>query len=111
MATGSDLDRRITIRRRVEIGRDPLNSPIYGIADFAKLAARRDDLSDTERLASGVVASERLARFMVRSSSKARAIIHTDTIAHDGLTWEIDGLKEARGGRRRFIEITAKAGG
>jgi head-tail adaptor len=111
MATGSDLDRRITIRRRMEIGRDPLNSPIYGIADFAKLAARREDLSDTERLAAGVVANERLTRFLVRSSTKARAILHTDIIAHDGRTWQIDGLKEARGGRLRFVEITAKAEG
>lgn len=111
MTAIGELDRRITIRRLMEVGRDPLNTPIYEIADFATLWANRTDVSDTERYAAGTVGNVLLSRFVVRSSEASRTIVHTDTIAHDGLEWNINGIKEARAGRDRFLEITAQAEG
>ncbi|KQY18162.1 hypothetical protein ASE23_15705 [Rhizobium sp. Root73] len=108
-ATG-DLDRRITIRRMMEIGRDPFNEPIYEVADLLTAWASRTDVSDAERYAAATTGNVLLSRFVIRSSEIARTLSHTDTLVHEGIEWNIDGIKEARDGRRRFIEITAKSG-
>lgn len=110
MTTIGDLDQRVTFRRLMEIGRDPFNEPIYELADFASAWASRTDVSDAERYAAGTVGNVSLSRFVVRSTAKTRAVIHSDIIVHDGQDWNIDGIKRARAGRLRFLEITAKTG-
>jgi head-tail adaptor len=108
-ATG-DLDRRVTVRRLTEIGRDPFNEPIYEMTDLMTVCAGKEDVSDAERYAAGTVSNVLLSRFVVRSSAAARSIVHSDTIVHDGHDWNIAGIKEARDGRFRFLEIAAKTG-
>jgi head-tail adaptor len=110
MPSIGELDRRITVRRLMEVGRNPYNEPIYEMADFTTVWAGRTDVSDAEKSAAGMVGSVLLSRFVVRSTPITREIVHTDTLAHDGAEWNIDGIKQTRDGRDRFLEITAKTG-
>lgn len=106
-----DLDRRITVRRLIEVGRNPFNEPIYEVSDIATAWARRIDVSDAEKFAAGTIGAVLLSRFVVRSTPVTRGIVHSDTLAHDNAEWNIDGIKQTRDGRSRFLEITAKTGG
>lgn len=110
MTVTGDLDRRITIRRLMEVGRNDFNEPIYEMADLLSAWASRTDVSDAERHAAASTGNMLLSRFVIRSNETARTLSHTDILFHEGAEWNIDGIKEARDGRRRFIEITAKTG-
>lgn len=103
----TDLDRRITIERFVETGRNVFNEPIYNWTSVGSFWARRRDASDGERQASGTVDSFLMSRFVVRSNSVTRIVTPVDRIVHGGVIWNIKGVKEADEGRFRFIEITA----
>jgi head-tail adaptor len=105
-----ELDRRITVRRLTIVGYNPFNEPIYEVADFATVWANRIDVSDAEKYAAATVGNVLLSRFVVRSTPITRQIDHTDTLDHDGAEWNIDGIKQTRDGRNRFLEITAKTG-
>lgn len=106
MVTAQRLDRRITIRRQTEGGRDEWNLPTPGeVIEFTVWAARQD-ASDGERMAAGSVGGYRMTRFIVRHSERAAGILPSDTLIHEGREYNIIGIKEAQGGRRRFIEIT-----
>ncbi len=111
MPSVGKLDQRITVRRLTLVGYTPLNEPIYEVADFATVWAKRTDVSDAEKFAAGQIGSVLLTRFVVRSTATTRQIVHTDTLDHDGAEWNIDGVKQTRDGRDRFLEITAKTGG
>lgn len=111
MPSIGELDRRITVQRVMEVGRNEFNEPIYELADLATLWASRIDVSDAEKYAAGTIGSALLSRFVVRSNETTRGLLHTDTIVHGGADWNIDGIKQTRDGRNRFIEITAKTGG
>lgn len=102
-----DLDRRITIRRKgEEVGRDEWNLPIVGPdIEFTVWAARRD-ASDGERAAAGAIGAYRMTRFTVRHSAQTAGIMPSDELIHEGRRYNILGIKEAKGGRRRWLEIT-----
>ena len=73
------------------------------------LRASRRDVSDQERAAAGWIEATREARFTIRSSGFTRDLTPKDRLTHDGLTFDIQGIKEAWLGRFRFLEITARA--
>ena len=75
--------------------------------DYATRWAERNDLSDGERVAAGQVGSYLMSRFKIRSDSQTRTVTAKDRLSHDDAFWNIKGVKEAKGGRSRFIEITA----
>lgn len=101
------LDRRIQVQRFTETGTSALNSPLEDWADLgAPIAAQRRDLSDAERESAGKWDNALVTRFVVRASPFTRAIRRTDRLVHDGLTFEITGIKEVPPGRA-FLEITA----
>lgn len=102
------LDRRITIQRST---RTPDGGGGYTVAwqDLATVSAARIDVSDAEKYAAGRLVSVKLSRFTVRSSSLTRTITAADRFTHESLTWNIDGIKETRDGRKSFLEITGMA--
>jgi SPP1 family predicted phage head-tail adaptor len=110
MTTAGDLDRRITIERST-FGDDGYGNPVYEWEPLATVAASRADVSDTERVAYGGIVSELISRFVIRAGGPAGTVKPVDRLAYDGRIWDIMGVKEARAGRKRFLEITAKAEG
>ncbi|MCJ8139511.1 head-tail adaptor protein [Falsirhodobacter halotolerans] len=101
------LDRRIQILRsdrvddgyaEVETDWAPVGYPLW---------ASRTDVSDGEKMQSQTKLSERMARFVVRSTSFTRTIASTDRLICEGLTFYILGVKELD--RRASLEITASA--
>ncbi|MEQ9257502.1 MAG: head-tail adaptor protein [Roseovarius sp.] len=105
MNAGS-LTRRIQIERVSETpdgfgGFDqtwtPLGAPIF---------ARRRDVSDQERVSAARFENKLVTRFVIRASSFARGIRRLDRLVHEGITYEIDGIKEWPDSRA-FLEITA----
>ncbi|WP_172293757.1 head-tail adaptor protein [Pseudoruegeria sp. HB172150] len=69
--------------------------------------ARRRDVSDAERLSAGGWDNKLVSRFVVRATAFGRGINRTDRIIHEGVTFEIDGIKEVPD-NRGFLEITAQ---
>lgn len=105
----SQLDRRITLQRASKVANE-FNEEISNWQDLTKVWARRRDASDSQKielLAAGQVGSFQVSRFTVRSSTLTRSITPVDRMLHDGLVWQINGVKELDVGRHRFIEITA----
>lgn len=105
----SQLDRRITLQRASKV-LNAFNEEISTWQDLSTVWARRRDASDSQKielLAAGQVGSFRVSRFTVRSSILIRSITPVDRILHDGVVWQINGVKELDEGRHRFIEITA----
>ncbi len=107
MISTGELDRRISIERLSDIGRNAFNEPVEKWASIGSFWARRRDASDGERQASGTIDSFLLSRFVVRSNSVTRTVTPVDRIVHGGAIWNIKGVKEADEGRFRFVEITA----
>ncbi|WP_151720481.1 phage head completion protein [Gemmobacter serpentinus] len=103
-----NLDRLVQFQRRVGV-----NGPYgyeYSWHDHgAPIRAARHDVSDGERAVAGWIESTLVSRFTVRSSAFTRDLTPIDQLTHDGLTWDIQGIKEAWLGRFRFLEITARA--
>ncbi|TCQ28262.1 head-tail adaptor protein [Rhizobium sp. PP-CC-3G-465] len=105
----SELDRRITLQRASKVA-NAFNEETSTWLDLAKEWARRRDASDSQKvelLAAGQVGSFRVSRFTVRSSNITRSITPVDRLLHEGVIWQINGVKELDEGRHRFIEITA----
>ncbi len=107
MAAGK-LDRRVQFLRAgtcddgfAEIDRDfvSLGNPVW---------AERTDINDSERWRAGEVGAVITTRFIINSSQFSRGITPKDRLVCDGVTYEISGIKEA-GGRRKRLEITAAA--
>lgn len=101
------LNRRIQIKRFVQTGTDSLNNPTGDWQDYGSaIFARRRDVSDAERLSAEAWVNQLVVRFVIRATSFAREIKRTDMIAHEGVPYGIDGIKESPGSRG-FLEITA----
>ncbi len=100
------LTRRIQIRRSTDT-RDQYGnlSKVWG-DHGSPIFARRRDISYMERMAAGKWDNKLVTRFIIRSTSFGRGIKRTDRIVHEGIPYEIDGIKEVPGSRA-FIEITA----
>lgn len=106
-----DLDRRITIERRMRVGDDGRGNVIYEWVPLATVSASRTDVSDSERVAYGGIVSELVSRFVIRDAGPQATVKASDRLSHDGEAWNVMGVKETKDGRNRFLEITAKRGG
>lgn len=103
-----NLDRLVQFQRFTE------HDDGYGVVEIwadhgGKIRAARRDVSDSEKATAGWTEATIVARFTIRSSEFSRDLTPKDRLTHDGLTWEIQGIKEAWLGRFRFLEITARA--
>ena len=66
----------------------------------------RKDVSDGERAADGWIEATLVCRFTLRASDFTRGLTAKDRLLCDGLTFDIQGIKEIG---RRDLEITAIA--
>ena len=71
------------------------------------LSAQRTDIKDSERIVAARWQNKLVSRFVIRATSFARSIRRTDRLLHDGLAFEISGIKEAPHGQA-FMEVTAE---
>ena len=102
-----DLRRRIQIQRATRTD-DGAGNLVPAWSDFGPpIAAARRDISDSERMMAGRWDNNLVTRFTVRANAFAKGIRRDDRILHDGLTFEIDGIKEVPPGTM-FLEITAQ---
>jgi head-tail adaptor len=103
------LNRRIQIRRATGTP-DGHGNYVQKWADLGgPIFARRRDVSDAERLSAGVWGNRLVTRFIIRATAFGRGIARYDRLVHEGVTFEIDGIKEVPD-NRGFLEITAKTG-
>lgn len=100
------MDRRIVIERYTST-QDAFGGDEQTWTTLTTVWAARQDASDSERLSADQVNAVQMSRFVVRSSSTTRGVTAKDRISHDGWVWDIQGIKETRHGRKRFLEITA----
>ncbi|MEM8823163.1 MAG: head-tail adaptor protein [Pseudomonadota bacterium] len=102
------LDRRIQIQRATTTPDD------YGGRDYEwndhgpAIFAQRRDVSDAERISAGRWDNLLVTRFIIRATAFGRDIRRTDRLVHEGIVFEIDGIKEVPGSRA-FLEITAES--
>ncbi|MFP3382476.1 phage head closure protein [Tritonibacter sp. SIMBA_163] len=101
------LNRRIQIQRKI---RTPDGSGGF-INEWNNhgptIFARRRDVSDIERLSAGAWNNKLVTRFVIRATAFGKGIRRTDRLVHDGVTFEISGIKEVPD-TRAFLEITAE---
>lgn len=109
MQTASNLDRRVTIERYT-VTDDGYGSEIHTWYPLVTVAASRADLSDAEKVSAGAVVSIVSSRFLIRDQGEAATVKAWDRLSHDGQIWNIAGVKQAREGRNRFLEISANMG-
>lgn len=107
MMRAGNLDRRVTIQMKGEVGRDPFNNPIDGWTDIGPIWAAVEHIRDRERWAAQEVGAEATVRFRVRWSSQVAGVSPQDRVVYDGRTYDIAARKEI--GRREGIELTATA--
>lgn len=102
------LNRRIQIQRATKTP-DGIGGFEAEWNDFGPMIyARRQDVSDSERMHADRWDNVLVTRFVIRSTAFGRGITRADRIIHEGVTFGIDGIKEVPG-NRRFLEITAKS--
>ena len=103
-----NLSRRIQIQRATSTP-DGYGNWVQEWADFGvPIFARRRDVSDAERVSAAAWDNRLVARFIIRATAFGRSIARYDRLVHDGITFEIDGIKEVPD-NRAFLEITAKS--
>ncbi|PRY25282.1 head-tail adaptor [Aliiruegeria haliotis] len=102
-----------SLNRRIQIQRATQTPDGYGgfdneWNDFGPaIFARRRDVSDAERLSAGAWDNKLVTRFIIRATAFGRSIARYDRLVHEGVTFEIDGIKEVPD-NRGFLEITAQ---
>ncbi|WP_305970918.1 MULTISPECIES: head-tail adaptor protein [unclassified Mameliella] len=101
-----NLDRRIQIRRANLTLNDYGGYDAEWYDQGAPIYAQRRDVSDAERYSAGAWDNKLVTRFVIRNTAAGRDIRRTDRLTHEGITYEIDGIKEVPG-KRAFLEITA----
>lgn len=99
MTTAGDLDRRITLERRLPI--DDGFQEVESWAGFAVVWASHTAVSDGEKWAAGAARADITARFRIRFRTD---ITTKDRVRYQGRPFNIVGMKEV--GRREFLEIT-----
>ncbi|MDE4192431.1 head-tail adaptor protein [Phaeobacter gallaeciensis] len=102
---GRRLDRTVTFLEAATSKSPTGNKTKTGWNELFPVAASYQALSDGERWRAGAVEQKAEARFTVRYSARAAAILGANRLRFEGADWEITGSKEI--GRRRWIEITA----
>lgn len=100
MTNAPSLDQRITVERMQTVGGVNTRVPL------ATVWAARSDVSDAEKFGLGV-AWVLTSRFTIRDSGAAAQVRPTDFLKHDGRSWQVKGVKRAKLGRGRFLEVTA----
>ena len=101
------LNRRIQIKRFVKTGTDEFGNHTGEWEDHGTpIFARRRDVSDAERMSVGAWDNQLVVRFVIRATSFGKGVKRTDMIAHEGVPYGIDGIKEVPD-TRGFLEITA----
>lgn len=108
MSGAAKLDRRVQFQRFTLVDDGFGMSQVW--ADHGSpVSASRTDVSDMEKATAGSIEASLLSRFVVRSTGFTRDLDPKDRLTQGGLTWNILGIKEAKDGRHRFLEITARA--
>ena len=100
-------NRRLVIERNTAGADDAFGEAAESWSVFIEVWASREDVRDSEKVATGQVQGSLLARFGILSSSESRTITTKDRMVHDGKTWQILGIKQVRGPRDMGLEITA----
>lgn len=106
MASGK-LDRVVQFLRSTLID-DGFSSVETFVIHGTPVFAAKKDISDGERWRAGAVSATVSARFIVRYSAFTAALTAADQMECEGVTYDINGIKEGEG-RRRWLEITAAA--
>ena len=101
-----NLNRRIQIQRTTQTpdGQGGFEDDWNNLG--APIFARRRDVSDSERMMAGRWDNKLVTRFVIRATGFGRSITRFDRIVHEGVVYEIDGIKEVPD-TRAFLEITA----
>jgi head-tail adaptor len=97
-----DLNRKITVKRRAQIGTSSTNEPTFEWQTFKTVAANAKFLRAGERLESG----QKFAAKAMVFKTRWMALEPTDIIVFDGSNFDITGIAEI--GRRVGLEITAE---
>lgn len=108
MGAGS-FDRRIRLERARTVDDGFTSGEVAGWSLLGEVWAEVVAFSDGERWRASQVQSHVTSRFRVRWSRLTAGLSGADRIVHEGRAYNIAGLKEAKDGRRRVIEITASA--
>ena len=107
--TAGDLRRRVQVLRWNASAPDGFGGEVGEYEELGTpIPAHRADVSDGERWHAGRLEGELVSRFTVRASTFTRGIRRTDRLLHEGVEYEIDGIKQVGDGRA-FLEITAWA--
>lgn len=103
-----NLDRRVQFRRRALVN-DGFGFTESWANHGQPVPASKEDVSDGERWRASEVQAHITTRFMVRWSAFTSSITPADRLIFEGLEYDISGVKEPKGTRRKWIEITAAA--
>ena len=108
MITPGELSQPVTIWR----GDDSTNAggewvPVW--SELATTRAKYAPVSDGERIRAAQVQAHMTARFTIRWSEVVADLNPRDRIEHDGLVYEIAGVKALGRQNRQWLEITAWA--
>lgn len=98
------LDRRVIIERAT-VTADAFNEPIPAWTTFATVWASRQDVSDGENISAGRTTAMAASRFVIRNAGTAAGLTTQDRLNYDGI-WNIEGIKETKEGRNRYLELT-----
>jgi SPP1 family predicted phage head-tail adaptor len=98
------LDRRITIQRLTDTGRDAVNAPIVTWEPIATVWGQKRPMRGDERFSAHQVAGSAVTTFVIRYRPDVTV---NDRIMCEGLTYDIRDIREL--GRREALEIDAVA--
>jgi len=100
------IDRRITIQRAT-VAQDATGQEVSSWSNLATVWAGKQDVSDTERIASAEVQATITTRFQIRWSSAVADVNPKDRLIYAGKTYDISAVKEIC--RREGLELSAAA--
>lgn len=101
------LDRKFTILRDVEIGRDPLNEPLTEPQVIADGWCGVGPLSRDRFEALGISASVEAVELVTRDASALRGVNVTDRLYIGGVSYQFKAMQDRAGARRGFVELVA----
>lgn len=104
MIRAGALRERIRILRHSTSSAGSLGTPkdIWTAEDTA-ISAERQDVSDGEKALSGGLVSTLRSRFVVRAWSRTASVTQKDRVTHDGVTFEVVGIKRVIAGDGRLV--------
>jgi SPP1 family predicted phage head-tail adaptor len=96
------MDRRVSLQRWTETGRDPLNQPVYAWVEIAEVWAQQRPVRGGERMAAQQQSGDKMMGFHIRYRTDLSV---KDRVVFEGVSYEIQDLREL--GRRVVTEIDA----